>query len=141
MPSHFGMPNTSTEFQGVSDDMTPHTYDIGNNSSTYCVHDNKTAAFVIAYHGDFGSTDDGSSSNSKVRLWNINVKLTLRTPSGNPHLLFPQVEPTCGKRLPPIRLRERDLVNSSSCRWRSVLGSWSFARGYGSIRLIPLWTR
>jgi len=61
---------------------------ISNDFSTYCIHDDKTAAFVIAYQGDFGSSDDGSSSNSKARLCNQNVKLTLKTPDGKEEVAF-----------------------------------------------------
>ena len=35
----------------------------GNDFSAYCVHDGKDAAFVIAYHGDFGSS---TSTRSRI---------------------------------------------------------------------------
>lgn len=47
-----------------------------NDFSTYCVHDAKEAAYVIAYHGRTGSSTSGSN-NSKSRTWNDNATLTL----------------------------------------------------------------
>ncbi len=65
--------------RAADDKWIPHQVaHIGTNDfSAYCVHDGKDAAFVIAYHGDFGSATEGSS-NAKTRTWidagTINVK-------------------------------------------------------------------
>ena len=49
--------------------------------TTYCVHDGETAAYIIAYHGDFGSSST-HDSNPKTRTWSDAVTLTLKTPVG-----------------------------------------------------------
>ncbi len=58
-----------------------------NDFTTYCVHDYKTAAYVIAYRGDFGSSSS-SWSDSKMRTWNQDVTLTLKTPAGKKQVSF-----------------------------------------------------
>ena len=45
--------------------------------SALCVHDGKDAAFVIAYHGDFGSATE-SSSNAKTHTWTDSGTLTAK---------------------------------------------------------------
>ncbi|MDZ4687695.1 MAG: hypothetical protein SH850_21700 [Planctomycetaceae bacterium] len=66
----------------------PHAAHIGGNDfTTYCVHDEKTAAYIIAYRGDFGSSSD-NNSNSKTHTWNEDVKLTLKTPAGKKEVSF-----------------------------------------------------
>ena len=56
---------------------SPSAAHVGTNDfSSYCVHDGKGASFVVAYHGDFGSSSSGSS-NSQDRTWNNDVKLKL----------------------------------------------------------------
>lgn len=51
----------------------------GNKLSTYCVHDGKTAAFVIVYRGDLDSSTS-SSSNAKDRSWTDSGTLTAKKP-------------------------------------------------------------
>ncbi len=55
--------------------------------STYSVHDYKTAAYVIAYRGGFGSSSS-NSFNPKTRVWDENVTLTLKTPAGKKDVSF-----------------------------------------------------
>lgn len=50
---------------------------IGSNEfSAYWRIDGKEASYIVAYHGDFGSSTSGSS-NAKSRTWNDDAKLTL----------------------------------------------------------------
>ncbi|MDP1561824.1 MAG: M56 family metallopeptidase [Pirellulaceae bacterium] len=50
-----------------------------NDFSAYCVHDGKDAAFVIAYHGDFGSATE-SVTNPKTRTWTNSGTITAKQP-------------------------------------------------------------
>ncbi len=52
---------------------------LGNDFSSFCIHDGKDTTFVIAYHGDFDSTSR-SSSNAKARTWNNDVTLIAKKP-------------------------------------------------------------
>ena len=51
----------------------------GNDFSTYCVHVGKDAAFVIAYHGDFGSSTS-SDANPETRTWTDSGTITAKKP-------------------------------------------------------------
>jgi beta-lactamase regulating signal transducer with metallopeptidase domain/Tol biopolymer transport system component len=68
----------------------PHATHIGGNDfSTYCVHDGKTASFVVAYRGDFGSSAD-NTQNATSRTWHNAVTLTLKMKDGEKEVAFRQ---------------------------------------------------
>ena len=50
-----------------------------NDFSAYCVHGEKDASFVIAYHGDFGSATE-SVTNPKTRTWTDSGTITAKKP-------------------------------------------------------------
>jgi hypothetical protein len=58
----------------------PQAAHVGTNEfSTYCDHDGKTAAFVIAYHGELGSSST-YDSNPQTRTWTSTGTLTAKQP-------------------------------------------------------------
>jgi hypothetical protein len=63
------------------------THTGGGGVSTLCVRNGKTAAYVVAYRGDFGSASS-LSSNVKTRSWEDEVTLTLKTPNGKKDVWF-----------------------------------------------------
>ena len=58
----------------------PRAAHVGTNEfSTFCDHDGKTAAFIIAYRGDFGSSST-YDSNPQTRTWTSTGTLTVKEP-------------------------------------------------------------
>lgn len=56
----------------------PHAAHIGGDDfSTYCVHDGKKTAFVIAYHGPFDSATE-STSNAKTQSWTDTGRIVVK---------------------------------------------------------------
>ena len=87
----------------------PQAANIGTNDfTTYCVHDGKSAAYIIAYHGIFGSSSE-HTSNSKTRTWRDAATLTLETPAGKKNIEFHR-EHTAPNKL-TLAETEYDLAN------------------------------